>query len=329
MTVNPRNLVLDPAVQSFLETADAHPVVLTRDAQRAALRRLHAEVPAPIDAEKWVTIPAGRWGPLRARIIEPPQHTGPLPVIIYLHGGGWVAGDARTHHRIARELSVRSAAVVVLPEYALAPEARYPAAVEQACATARWVATRGGEHGMDPVRVAIAGDSEGATIAISAVLLSLQRNDFRFQQLVAFTPVTDTDFDTPSYREFAAGYGLRRETMMWFWDQYAPTARQRTDGTVAPLRAHAGDLAAFPPTLVITAEADVVRDEGEAFAARLRSLGVVCAAVRYEGMIHDFAILPALKDCGASRAAVAQAASVLQAAWGDPGAGESPPGIRR
>ena len=325
MTVNPRDLVLDPVVQTFLEATDAHPTVLTPDAQRAAICRLHAEAPDTHDTEKWVTVPAGRWGPLRALIIEPPQRSGPLAAILYLHGGGWVAGDAHTHHRMVRELSERSGAAVVFPEYALSPEARYPTAVEQACATARWVATSGSDHGLDPTRIAIAGDSEGANIAIAAVLLSVERRDVHYKQLVAFTPVTDTDFDTPSYREFAEGYGLRRDTMMWFWDQYAPSAEQRALGTAAPLRADDDDLAVFPPTLVITAEADVVRDEGEALAARLRSLGVVSAAVRYEGMIHDFVTLSALRACGASRAATAQAASVLRAALSDSGASGGPP----
>jgi acetyl esterase/lipase len=303
VTSDPHRIALDPAAEAFVAAEAA------RVPQPASGEGSPGEI-----TEQWVTIATPDHGALRIWIVEPAGGDAPSAAMLYLHGGGWVGGDASTHDGIVRELVTRAGVAVVFPEYALAPEARYPVAVEQAYATALWMTEKAAERGWDPTRVAVGGDSEGATLAIAVVLLALHRKGTRFRQLIAFTPVTDADFDTSSYLAFAEGYGLRRDEMRWRWDQYAADPRLRELATVCPLRADDADLARFPPTLIITAEADVVRDEGEAFAARLRSLGAVSAAVRYEGMIHDFVVLPALKDCGATRAATAQAAAVLRAA---------------
>jgi acetyl esterase/lipase len=321
---NPRPM-LDPAAQAFVMASGSQPSVRVQspDAQRVAFadrqrdaRRNDTAVSAMV--ERWVTVATPDGSSLRIRIVQRCDLTSPSAPVLYLHGGGWVTGDASTHDRIVCELAVKSRAAVIFPEYALSPEVRYPIALEQAYAAAEWVTTRGEEHGLDPTRLAIAGDSEGANLALSVVLLALQRNSFRFRQLVAFTPVTDADFTTPSYRTFAEGYGLRRDAMQWYWDQYVPDPHDRGLGTVCPLRANSSDLARFPPSLIITAEADVVRDEGEAFAARLRLAGSASTAVRYEGMIHDFVVLTALKNSNAAKAAIAQGASALAAAVDDP-----------
>lgn len=320
MTANPHGLALDPAAQAFLVSAGSHPLTHTHAAaaQRAAWAELQrdthgTDAAAPI-SERWTTVETPDHGALRVRIVERSDRTAPSPAVLYLHGGGWVRGDAATHDRIVRELAIRSGAAVIFPEYALCPEARYPVALEQAYATAQWVITHGSEHGLDSTRLAVAGDSEGANLAIAVILLALQRKSFQFRQLVAFTPVTDVDFATPSYLTFAQGYGLHRDTMQWHWDQYVPNPQDRALDTVCPLRAQDRDLARFPPSLIITAEADVVRDEGEAFSARLRAAGAVSAAVRYEGTIHDFVVLNALRESGAAKAATAQAAAALAAA---------------
>ena len=322
VTSNPHRLVLDPAAQAFIDDAASRPPAeeISVEVHRAAFAASHRDDPGgPPVAERWTTIDTPGNGPLHIRIIEPLNITRPAGVLLYLHGGGWVSGNASTHDRIVRELAVRSGAAVIFPEYALSPDVRYPTALEQVCATAEWLRTDAAELGLDPARVAIAGDSEGATLAIAAILSGLRRNSFHFRSLVALTPVTDADFDTPSYLTFAQGYGLRRDVMQWHWDQYAPDPRDRSLGTVCPFRADSSDLARFPPSLIVTAEADVVRDEGEAFAARLRAAGSASTAVRYEGTIHGFAVLPALKDSAAARAAIAQAGSVLSAALRRPG----------
>jgi acetyl esterase len=316
VTANPHELVLEPAVRAFLERIDAAPPPrsMERTAYRAQFDELQADESTTAIYERWITIPVEGVGPLRLRIVTPTAAESLLAAVVYLHGGGWVAGNAHTHDRLARELSVRSGVAIVFPEYALSPEARYPTALEQSYAAAQWVADSGADHGLDPARIAIAGDSEGANLAICVVLLALQRDTSQFKQLVAFTPATDATFDTPSHLMFAEGYGLRRDTVRWFWEQYVPDPTRRRQSTASPLRADQRELARFPPTLIITAEADVLRDEGEAFAARLREAGAASAAVRYEGTIHDFVVLDSLKDTSAARAATAQAVSALTAA---------------
>jgi len=313
---NPHHLVLDPAVQAFLESLDGSRPVAGLDPRRvrAAFASLHTgPAPAPV-VDRWVAVDAGESGPVPVRIVRTGDASAAVPAVVYLHGGGWVAGGDDTHHRLVTELAVSSGAAVVFPQYTLAPEARHPTALEQAYATVRWVCTEGRGYGLDPTRIAVAGDSSGAHLAIALTMLSLRRNDFRFRQLVAFTPVTDSSFDTGSCLEFAEGYYLRRDDLQWCWDQYVPGRHHRAEPTVAPLCADPAELTDFPPSLIITAEADVVRDEGEAFAAMLRQAGVPTTAIRYEGTIHGFVALAALHRSSATRAAIAQASSTLRRA---------------
>ena len=313
VTANPHRLVLDPAVQAFLESLDGpHPIAdLDPQRVRAAFAGLHGG-PARADVvDRWVTVDSGDFGPIPVRIVRARDSSTALPAVLYLHGGGWVAGGSYTHHRLVADLAVEAGVAVVFPMYALSPEARYPTALEQAYATVRWVCADGRDYGLDPTRIAVAGDSAGANLAIALTLLSLRRNDFRFSQLVAFTPVTDTACDSGSCALFADGYYLRRDHLQWCWDQYVPDAHRSAEPTIAPLSADPAELRDFPPSLVITAEADVVRDQGEAFAAMLRQVGVPTTAIRYEGTIHGFVALAALRGSSASRAAIAQSASAL------------------
>jgi acetyl esterase len=211
-----------------------------------------------------------------------------------------------------RELAVGAGAAVVFPEYRLSPEAKYPTALEECYSVVQWVASRGREHGMDPQRLAVAGDSVGGNLAAAVTLLSRERGgpDIRLQLL--FYPVTDAAFDTASYRQFAEGYHLRRDAMMWFWDQYTTNPGERNQITASPLRASTEQLKGLPPALVITAEADVLRDEGEAYANKLRQAGVRVMAVRFQGTIHDFVMLNALATSAAARGATALAAAWLR-----------------
>ena len=179
-------------------------------------------------------------------------------------------GNAHTHDRLIRELAVGANAAVVFPNYSLSPEAKYPTAIEESYAVAAWVAQHGAEQDLDPTRIAIAGDSVGGNMTAALTLLAKQRGDVSFVQQVLFYPVTDASFDTESYHQFAEGYFLRRDAMQWFWDQYTTDPAQRAEITASPLRASLDELAGLPPALVITGEADVLRDEGEAYAAKLR-----------------------------------------------------------
>lgn len=200
---------------------------------------------------------------------------------------------------------------MVFPEYDLSPEARYPVAIEQNYAVARWVVTEGAAKGLDAGRIAVAGDSVGGNMAAALTLMAKERGDVPLVQQVLFYPVTDAAFDTGSYRQFAEGYFLRRDAMQWFWDQYTTDPAQRAEITASPLRATTEQLRDLPPALVITAEADVLRDEGEAYANSLRTAGVPVVATRYQGIIHDFVMLNALRETHAAEAAIAQAVSTL------------------
>ncbi|GAA0937810.1 alpha/beta hydrolase [Nonomuraea longicatena] len=309
--------VLEPAAAAFAE-ATAHPPYLFQipvEEARAAVDEVQAsEIAKPEVDEEWVTVEGGPTGSVRVRLVRPRGAVGPLPVVIYIHGAGWVFGNAHTHDRLIRELAVGIGAAVVFPEYDRSPEHRYPIAIEQNYAVARWVITHGTGENLDAERVAVAGDSVGGNMAAALTLMAKQRGDVPLRFQVLFYPVTDASFDTVSYRQFAEGYFLRRDAMRWFWDQYTTADVERADITASPLRASPEDLAGLPPALVITAEADVLRDEGEAYAAKLRAAGVPVVAVRHLGIIHDFVMLNALRDTHAAQAAIDQAIHALRTA---------------
>ncbi len=311
--------VLEPAAQAFAE-ATANPPYLF-DLGPAEGRKVVDEVQSgdiakPAVEEEWVTVAGGPTGEVRARIVRPAGAGGVLPVIIYIHGAGWVFGNAHTHDRLVRELAVGAEAAVVFPEYDLSPEARYPVAIEQNYAVARWVVTEGAAHQLDASRIAVAGDSVGGNMSAALTLMAKQRGDVPLVQQVLFYPVTDASFETGSYRQFAEGYFLRRDAMQWFWNQYTTDEAERAQITASPLRASAEQLQGLPPALVITAEADVLRDEGEAYANKLREAGVPVTAVRYQCIIHDFVMLNALRETRAAEAAIGQAVGVLRGAFG-------------
>ncbi|MDT4905820.1 MAG: acetyl esterase [Pseudonocardiales bacterium] len=314
MTAKP---VLEPAAQEFAEATANPPYLfdLGPDKGRETVDEVQAgDVVKPDVDITDTTVPGGPSGTVSVRILRPGKAAGPLPVIVYIHGAGWVFGNAHTHDRLVRELAVGANAAVVFPNYSLSPEAKYPTAIEESYAVAKWVVEHGAEQNLDPRRVAIAGDSVGGNMTAALTLLAKHRGDVSFVQQVLFYPVTDASFDTDSYHQFAEGYFLRRDAMQWFWDQYTTDPAQRAEITASPLRAGLEELADLPPALVITGEADVLRDEGEAYAAKLRSAGVPVTAVRYQGIIHDFVMLNALRGTHAAEAAIAQAIATLHTA---------------
>ena len=309
-------IVLEPAAAEFAG-ATAEPPYLF-DLGPAEGRKVVDEVQSgagvakPEVDEQWVTVPGGPTGEVKVRIVKPEGATGQLPVIIYIHGAGWVFGNAHTHDRLVRELAVGAEAAVVFPEYDLSPEARYPVALEQTFATAQWVAKHGTDRGLDGSRIAVAGDSVGGNMAAALTLLAKQRGGINLLQQVLFYPVTDANFDTESYHQFETGYFLRRDAMQWFWDQYTTDPEERAQITASPLRATIEQLTDLPPALVITAEADVLRDEGEAYAAKLRAAAVPVTQIRFGGIIHDFVMLDALRETHAARAAIKIAQDTLR-----------------
>ncbi len=310
-------IVLEPAAADFA-AATANPPYLFDlgpvEGRKAVDDVQSGEgVTKPEIEEEWVDIDGAH--PVRVRIVKPAGTTGRLPVLIYIHGAGWVFGNAHTHDRLVRALAVGAGAAVVFPEYDLSPEARYPVAIEQNFAVAQWILAQGSEKGLDATRLAVAGDSVGGNMAAALTLMAKERGGVHISQQVLFYPVTDASFDTESYHQFAEGYFLRRDAMQWFWDQYTTDESERAQITASPLRASLEQLADLPPALVITGEADVLRDEGEAYAAKLREAGVEVTQARMGGIIHDFVMLDALRDTHAARTAMRLTIDTLKAAF--------------
>jgi acetyl esterase/lipase len=315
--VEPVRPVLEPAARAFAE-ATANPPYLfdlpPAEGRKAVDEVQSGDIDKPAVDEEWITVPGGPTGSVRARLVRPAGRTGTLPVILYIHGAGWVFGNAHTHDRLVRELAAGTDAAVVFPEYDLSPEARYPLALEQNYTVARWITEQGAAHGLDGTRLAVAGDSVGGNMTAALTLLAKERGGPHLTHQVLFYPVTDAAFDTPSYHQFAQGYFLRQDGMRWFWDQYTTDTAERDQPTASPLRATTEQLTGLPPALVITAEADVLRDEGEAYAAKLRTAGVPVTAVRFQGIIHDFVMLNALRSTHAAEAAITLAVHTLRTA---------------
>lgn len=309
---------LEPAAQAFA-AATATPPLLYELGVEGARKLLDDVQAAPIDLpavdETWITVPSPV-GDVRARIVKPVRAPEPLATILYVHGGGWILGNAGTHDRLVRDLCVGVGAAVVFVEYDRSPEARHPVAIEQAYATARWIVCEGAGMGLDPSRLAVAGDSVGGNMAAVLAILAKRRGDVTFVHQSLYYPVTDAGQDTASYRQFAGGPHLTAKAMAWFWDAYLPDTEQRSEITVSPLRANLDDLAGLPDALVIVDENDVLRDEGEAYARRLTEAGVRTTSARYNGTLHDFLMLNPLRQTAATTAALDQAIHVLRKALG-------------
>ncbi|MFF5290313.1 alpha/beta hydrolase [Paractinoplanes globisporus] len=308
--------VLEPAAQGIAD-ATSKPPFLYEIGVEAARKVLDDIQAAPIDKlpvdEKWITVPAAV-GDVRVRIVKPAGATGQLPTILYVHGGGWILGNAGTHDRLVRELAVGAGAAVVFVEYDRSPEARYPVAIEQAYATAQWITKDGASEGLDAFRLAIAGDSVGGCMTAAVAIMAKQRGDVSFVHQSMYYPVTDAGQDTDSYREFANGPYLPAKSMEWFWDAYLPEKEKRAEITASPLRATLDDLRGLPEAFLIVDENDVLRDEGEAYARKLTAAGVRTTAVRYNGTLHDFMMLNPVRGTAAATGAIEQAISVLRKA---------------
>ncbi len=311
-------VVLERASQEFVDAASTAPPLyegtpaearkVLDDIQAAPIEKL------PVD-DRWITVPT-EVGDVAVRIVRPRESRGTLPVILYMHGGGWVFGNANTHDRLVRELTVGTGAAVAFVEYDRSPEAHYPVALEQGYATAQWIVRNGLDNGLDPDCMAVAGDSVGGGMTAALALMAKERGDVRFVQQSMYYPVTDAAMDTGSYEQFAEGYFLAAKGMAWFWDAYLPDVDRRSEPYASPLRASDEQLTGLPPAFLLVDEADVLRDEGEAYAARLRAAGNDVTTVRYDGITHDFMMLNPLSHTHATRAAVAQAIAVLRDALG-------------
>ncbi|VVN25724.1 Carboxylesterase NlhH [Pseudomonas fluorescens] len=250
--------------------------------------------------------------PLDLTIVRPAGVKGTLPVFMFFHGGGWVLGDYPTHERLVRDLVVGSGAVAVFVNYTPSPEAHYPVAINQAYGATKWVAEHGKEINVDGQRLAVAGNSVGGNMAAVVSLMAKDKGTPAIKFQLLLWPVTDANFETASYNQYAEGHFLTKNMMKWFWDNYTTDANQRAEIYASPLRATTAQLSGLPPALVQTAGADVLRDEGEAYARKLDEAGVPVTAVRYNGMIHDYGLLNVVSQVPAVRSALLQASEELK-----------------
>ena len=300
------------------EMAGAEPLyTLAPEAARQVLVDAQAAASAAKpDADiKDITIDVGPTGSVQVRIVKPRGAKDRMPCVLYMHGGGWVLGGRDTHDRLIRELAVEAGVAVALPEYGLAPEIKYPVSIEQCYAVLEHLGRNARDMGLDPDGIVLAGDSAGGLMATVLAMLAHERGGPNVIFQLLFYPVADADFDTRSYKDFAEGPWLTKKAMKWFWDSYLPDLDRRMERNASPLRARDEDLESLPPALIITAENDVLRDEGEEYARRLDDCGVKVSCVRMLGTIHDFMMLDALANTAPARTGMTLAVAAIKKAF--------------
>lgn len=302
---------LDPVARALLDQMAATGGPALHEMSPAEGREFYANfIPLGGEPEAVAKVEDRNAGEVPVRIYTP-EGTGPFPIVVFFHGGGWVIGDLDVHDPICRILTNASGAIVVAVHYRLAPEHKFPAAADDSYAATKWIAEHASEFNGDPNRIALCGDSAGGNLVAVVSLMARDRGGPRliFQAMVY--PVTDATFSTPSYVENADGYLLTKDSMVWFTNHYIETETDRKHPHLSPV--HAEDLSNLPPALIITAEFDPLRDEGEALAAKLKAAGVPVTQTRYDGMIHGFFQMPAVLAQG--RQAIEEVATALKAAF--------------
>lgn len=309
---------IDPQVRSFLAEVNKDPSpfwTLPGPQVRSVLTGLQAKTPVDLSGVIISTKTINQDGRnVKLYVMKPEHAKGTPPVLLFIHGGVWIAGDFENHKRLVRDLVVRSGAAAVFVEYTPIPDAVFPAQIEESYAAAKWVAAHGDEIGVDGSRIAVAGNSVGGDMTAALALMAKDRNGPKLRLQVLLIPATDTNFETASYKEFDTGRFLPRAFMQFGWNIYAPDAKTRSNPYAVPMRATIDQLRGLPPALVITAENDPLRDEGEAYARKLKEAGVPVTATRYNGTIHDFVLLNGIKDVPSTQAALDQAGNAIHEA---------------
>lgn len=307
---------IDPPVRAFLKKLNdggGKPIEqMTPEAAREVLAGAQKSVKVDLSGvektEKSIDLDGTK---VKLTVVRPDGAKSGLPVFMFFHGGGWVLGDFPTHERFVRDLVVGSGAAAVFVNYTPSPEAKYPVAINQAYAATKWVAEHGKEIGVDGKRLAVAGSSVGGNMATVVALMAKEKGGPEIKLQVLFWPVTNANFETASYNQFATKRFLTKNMMVWFWDNYTKDPTERKDIHASPLQASVEQLKGLPPALVMTAENDVLRDEGEAYARKLSEASVPVMSVRFNGMIHDFGLLNGLADVPGTEAAMRQASAEL------------------
>lgn len=299
---------LDRQAADICKLTDPHPHLneLMPSKAREILNQLQGSLIKKFDAELFdENFDTGNWGNLNIRFVRPKNSKGKLPVIFYIHGGGFVLGNAHTHDKLIRELSNRTNSVVIFPEYSLSPEAIFPTAMEQCFDILQHLDNWSEKYQLDLSRLVVAGDSAGATLATVMCLLNKERmGQHSIDRQLLFYPTTEAKFNTTSYDEFADHYYLTKDAVKWFWDQYTPDEKIRTVPAVTPLNATTTELKDLPAALIINGQADVLREDGILYAEKLREADVPVSQVTFQGTIHDFVMLNALDQSDATRAAM-------------------------
>ena len=311
---------IDPTIKSFLEDLNSQTgpqlyELSVKDARDVLINIQKMDVkklPADIEDRD---IPVGPNGKVSIRIVRPKGSTEKLPVVIYIHGGGWVLGNQDTHDRLIREIANGANAAVVFVNVTPSPEAKFPVALEEAYSATKYIAENGNSMNLDPSRIAVAGDSVGGNMATVVTMMAKERKGPNIIFQLLYYPVTDSSFYTSSYKEFATDYYLTRNAMKWFWDNYLPDKQKRKDPKASPLRATIEELKGLPDAMIINGEFDVLRDEGLAYAHKLNDAGVKVTAVRYSGTIHDFVMLNPFSEVPSTKSAIKQGNEALKEAF--------------
>lgn len=309
---------IDPQIRSFLAelNKDSSPFwELPQPKPQEILTALQNQTPVDMSgvttAERTIT----QDGHTVKLYIMKPQHVAGKPgVLLFIHGGVWIVGNFQNHQRLLRDLVVGSGQIGVFVEYTSLPEAKYPTQLDESYTALKWVAAHANEFGADGNRIAIAGNSVGGNMSAALALMTKDKKGPKISLQVLFIPATDASVDTESYHEFGTGRFLARAFMKYGWDLYAPDEKTRNNPYVSPLRATNEELKGLPPALVITAENDPLRDEGEAYARKLKEAGVAVTATRYDGMIHDFVLLNAIHNVAGVQSALQQASDAIRVA---------------
>lgn len=299
--------VLESAAQKFSDANKPHPRIyeLAPEDGRNLLEEVQTSPVEKYDVDiEDTNFSTKKWGDIQVRFIRPKGNKDKLPIIYYIHGAGWVFGSAKTHDKLVRELAVRTNSVVVFPEYTRSPEAKYPTAIEQNYDVLQQLKDVSEKKNFDINKLTVAGDSVGGNMATVMTIMTKQYGGLPIKQQLLYYPVTNAEFDTESYNQFAEDYYLTKEGMQWFWNQYTTDSKERAEITASPLRASIEDLKGLPPAMILNAEADVLRDEGEAYANKLREAGVEIAQIRFQGTIHDFVMVNDLDQTNATREAM-------------------------
>jgi acetyl esterase len=319
-SVTPVDYATDPhlldAVKRFLKPLNGGvPGLETLSREEARKGLINAQGAFKVDLsgieETEKTITHGGYT-IKLTIVRPEGATGVLPGFLFIHGGGWVLGDYPTHKRMVRDLVVLSGYTAIFVHYTPSPEARYPRALQEIHATAKWVAENGAEINVDPERIGIVGNSVGGNMSTVCTLMAKANGGPTFKVQILMWPVTNADFTTESWKKFATDRFLTASLMKWMWDQYTTDLTKRKEIYASPLLASIEQLEGLPPTLIQVAENDILRDEGEAYGRKLDMACVTVTTVRYNGVIHDFGLLNGLAELPAVRSLFVQAAAELK-----------------